>query len=142
MITALGYIGVRSDRLSDWSDFASGLLGMQGIDRAGKQLAFRMDNRHQRLLITGGLNRGPFQKSNSVTVLYEHARALAAELGFELGDTFSGGGSDGNFTAPIAPTLDGLGVDGDGAHTLNEHIYISSLVPRMLLLRRLFETLT
>ena len=93
------------------------------------------------LEITGGLNRGPYQKSNSVTVLYEHARALAAEIGFELGDTFSGGGSDGNFTAPIAPTLDGLGVDGDGAHTLHEHLLISSLVPRMRLLRRLFETL-
>ena len=53
MITALGYIGVRSDRLSDWSDFASGLLGMQRIDRAGKQLAFRMDDRHQRVVVTG-----------------------------------------------------------------------------------------
>ena len=52
MITALGYIGIRSDRLADWSTFASGLLGMQRIDRAGKQCAFRMDDRHQRLIVS------------------------------------------------------------------------------------------
>lgn len=51
MITALGYIGVRSDRLDDWSDFASGLLGMQRVDRAGAQIAFRMDDRQQRLIV-------------------------------------------------------------------------------------------
>ena len=94
------------------------------------------------LEVRGGLNRPPYQKSNTVASLFEHARLLAEELGFELHDTFTGGGSDGNFTASIAPTLDGLGVDGSGAHTLDEHLLISSLVPRMLLLRRLFETLT
>lgn len=93
------------------------------------------------LTVSGGMNRPPYKKSNSVTALFEHARGLAAEIGFELEDTFTGGGSDGNFTAAIAPTLDGLGVDGAGAHTLDEHLYVSSLVPRMLLLRRLFETL-
>ncbi|MEM7745723.1 MAG: M20 family metallopeptidase [Pseudomonadota bacterium] len=93
------------------------------------------------LEVTGGMNRPPYQKTNSVAALYDHARGLAAEIGFELGDTFTGGGSDGNFTASIAPTLDGLGVDGAGAHTSEEHIYVSSLVPRMLLLRRLMETL-
>ena len=93
------------------------------------------------LTVSGGMNRPPYTKSNSVTALFEHARALAAEIGFELQDTFTGGGSDGNFTASIAPTLDGLGVDGAGAHTLDEHLLIGSLVPRMLLLRRLFETL-
>lgn len=51
-INALGYLGMRSDRLSDWSSFASGLLGMQQIDRGGKQLAFRMDDRQQRLVVS------------------------------------------------------------------------------------------
>ncbi|MCY4592271.1 MAG: M20 family metallopeptidase [Alphaproteobacteria bacterium] len=94
-----------------------------------------------RLASTGGMNRPPYSKSNSVAALFEHARGLAAELGFELEDTFTGGGSDGNFTAAISPTLDGLGVDGAGAHTMDEHLLIPSLVPRMLLLRRLFQTL-
>ncbi|HUF85964.1 MAG TPA: M20 family metallopeptidase [Thermohalobaculum sp.] len=94
-----------------------------------------------RLEVSGGLNRPPYRKSAEITALYGRARGLAAEIGFELGDTFTGGGSDGNFTAALAPTLDGLGVDGAGAHTLGEHLLVSSLVPRMTLLRRLFETL-
>lgn len=93
------------------------------------------------LNISGGLNRPPYRKSNAIAALYEHARTLAAELGIDLEDTFTGGGSDGNFTASRAATLDGMGVDGHGAHTLDEHLLISSLVPRMLLLRRMFETL-
>ena len=51
-INALGYLGVRSDRLDDWSDFACKLLGMQKVDRGGKVLAFRMDDRVQRLLVS------------------------------------------------------------------------------------------
>ncbi len=94
------------------------------------------------LTVSGGMNRPPYRKSNAIASLYEHARELASEIGFELGETFTGGGSDGNFTAPVAPTLDGLGVDGAGAHTLEEHLYVSSLVPRTMLLRRLFQTLS
>ena len=94
-----------------------------------------------RLTVTGRLNRPPFEKNAGVAMLYERARLLADEIGFSLVDTATGGGSDGNFIADRVPTLDGLGVDGDGAHTLDEHLYVSSLVPRMRLLQRLFETL-
>ncbi len=52
-LTALGYIGVRSARLDDWSSYATGLLGMQRVDRAGAVRAFRMDDRRQRLIVTG-----------------------------------------------------------------------------------------
>ena len=51
-ICALGYLGIRSDRLEDWSDFASGLLGMMKIDRGATALAFRMDDQMQRLLVS------------------------------------------------------------------------------------------
>jgi glutamate carboxypeptidase len=91
--------------------------------------------------VTGELNRPPYEKSNAGAALYEHARALAAELGFDLADTFTGGGSDGNFTAPFTATLDGLGVDGEGAHTHTEQLYISSIEPRARLLYRLYQTL-
>lgn len=104
-------------------------------------MALKPHNPKVELNITGALNRPPYRKSNAIASLYEHARVLAQDIGFELGDVFTGGGSDGNFTAATVPTLDGLGVDGAGAHTLDEHIYVSSLVPRMMLLRRLFETL-
>jgi glutamate carboxypeptidase len=94
-----------------------------------------------RLEVTGGLDRPPYEKSAEIAALFEHAKGLAAEIGWELRDVATGGGSDGNFTAPIRPTLDGLGVDGDGAHTLGERLYIGSLVPRQRLMRRLLETL-
>ncbi|MGL3212284.1 M20 family metallopeptidase [Bradyrhizobium sp. BR 1433] len=91
--------------------------------------------------ISGELNRPPYEKSNAGAALYEHAKGLAAELGFELADVFTGGGSDGNFTAPHTATLDGLGVDGKGAHTHYEQLYISSIEPRARLLHRLYQTL-
>jgi glutamate carboxypeptidase len=93
------------------------------------------------LKVTGDLNRPPYEKSNAGAALFEHAKTLAAEIGFELVDTFTGGGSDGNFTASHTATLDGLGVDGKGAHTHYEQLYISSLEPRARLLYRLYQTL-
>jgi glutamate carboxypeptidase len=91
--------------------------------------------------VTGELNRPPYEKGNAGAALFEHAKTLAAELGFELDDMFTGGGSDGNFTAAHTATLDGLGVDGKGAHTHYEQLYISSIEPRARLLYRLFQTL-
>ena len=92
--------------------------------------------------VTGGMNRPPYDKDAGIEALFEHARGLAAEIGFGLGDVKTGGGSDGNFTAALGvPTLDGLGVDGDGAHSHEEHLYRSSLEPRAKLMLRLFETL-
>lgn len=94
-----------------------------------------------RVTVTGGIERPGYEKTPAIAALFEHARALAAEVGIDLQDLKTGGGSDGNFTAPHVPTLDGLGVDGDGAHTLEEHLYISSIVPRTRLLMRLLQTL-
>jgi len=91
--------------------------------------------------VVGELNRPPYEKGNAGAALYEHARTLAAEIGFDLVDTATGGGSDGNFTAPHTATLDGLGVDGQGAHTHYEQMYISSIEPRARLLHRLYQTL-
>ena len=91
--------------------------------------------------VTGGLNRPPYEKGNAGAALFEHARTLAGELGIDLVDTATGGGSDGNFTAPHTATLDGLGVDGQGAHTHYEQLYISSIEPRARLLHRLYQTL-
>jgi len=91
--------------------------------------------------VVGELNRPPYEKGNAGAALYEHAKTLAAEIGFDLVDTSTGGGSDGNFTAPLTATLDGLGVDGKGAHTHYEQMYISSIEPRTRLLHRLYQTL-
>lgn len=93
--------------------------------------------------VTGGMNRPPYVKTPEIAALFEHARALAADIGFQLEDCkITGGGSDGNFTGALGiPTLDGLGADGYGAHSHDEHIYYSSLVERTALMIRLFQTL-
>jgi glutamate carboxypeptidase len=93
--------------------------------------------------VTGGMNRPPYGKNDGIAKLFEHAKGLAKEIGFDLQDVkLTGGGSDGNFTAAMGiPTLDGLGADGRGPHALDEQIYYSSLVPHAQLLVRLLETL-
>jgi glutamate carboxypeptidase len=106
-----------------------------------KILALKSNTEGVTVKVTGELNRPPYEKGNAGAALYEHAKTLAAEIGFELADTFTGGGSDGNFTAPFTATLDGLGVDGEGAHTHTEQLYISSIEPRARLLHRLYQTL-
>jgi glutamate carboxypeptidase len=94
-----------------------------------------------RLEVTGGINRPPMPRSEKNVALYQHARGLAAELGFDLRDEVVGGGSDGNFTAALGvPTLDGLGVDGAGAHAEHEHIVIEDIPRRAALLTRLMQT--
>jgi acetylornithine deacetylase/succinyl-diaminopimelate desuccinylase-like protein len=93
------------------------------------------------ITISGGLNRPPYAKTPAIAALFDHAKGLAAEIGFDLQDLKTGGGSDGNFCADLAPVLDGLGVDGKGGHTGYEQCYISSLVPRATLMHRLLETL-
>lgn len=94
-----------------------------------------------RIEVSGGINRPPMPRSEMNIALYEHARALAAELGFDLRDAVVGGGSDGNFISAMGvPTLDGLGVDGAGAHAEHEHIVIDDIPRRAALLTRLMQT--
>lgn len=95
-----------------------------------------------RLEITGGLDRSPYERNPGIDALFDLAKGIAADIGWELEGLKTGGGSDGNFTAPFTPTLDGLGVDGKGGHTDYEQLKISSLQPRRLLLRGLLERLT
>jgi glutamate carboxypeptidase len=78
----------------------------------------------------GGLNRPPFAPNAATDALFARAAPIARRHGFALKGVATGGGSDGNFTWDRTPTLDGLGVDGDGAHTKWEHVRVGSLVER------------
>jgi glutamate carboxypeptidase len=92
--------------------------------------------------IEGGINRPPLERTGAVAGLFQRARALAAAIGMELGEGGTGGGSDGSFTAALGiPTLDGLGVDGDGAHAVHEHIIVADLPRRAALLGMLVQEL-
>jgi glutamate carboxypeptidase len=92
--------------------------------------------------VRGGINRPPLVRTDEIGALFEHARALASEIGYELKEGSVGGGSDGNFIAALGvPVLDGLGVDGAGAHAEHEHIIIDDIPRRATLLTRLIETI-
>jgi glutamate carboxypeptidase len=114
-----------------------------GADMEARILALRPNDPDVKLEVTGGMNRPPFEKTPAIAALLAHAQAVARDIGIELADaSMTGGGSDGNFTAALGvPTLDGLGIDGEGAHTEWEHGLISSIVPRTRLMRGLLETL-
>ena len=95
-----------------------------------------------RLEVEAGPVRPLFKFNEATQDLYEIARRVASTVGLELGQGQYGGGSDGNFTGALGiPTLDGLGVCGDGIHTKQEYLEVSSLVPRARLLAGLYEAL-
>jgi glutamate carboxypeptidase len=113
-----------------------------GAEMEARLLSLSARNKECRVSMDGGMNRPPFAETKEIAALHEHARGLAAELGFDLPKQSRGGGSDGNFTAALGiPTLDGLGCPGSGAHVHTEHILWRQLAPRAALLASLLETL-
>ena len=104
--------------------------------------ALESSNPDVALEVEGGINRPPYEKDAGITALFEVAQEVAAEIGVELQDLKTGGGSDGNITAALGvPTLDGLGLDGHGAHTDYEHMFYTSLEERVKLMLGMFERL-
>jgi glutamate carboxypeptidase len=88
-----------------------------------------------RLELSGAINRPPLERNDSVVGLYERSRDLAASFDYHLGEAQVGGGSDGNFVAALGvPVLDGLGLAGAGAHTLDEYVIVSDIAKRATLL--------
>lgn len=87
------------------------------------------------LLVTGGINRPPMERTRGSVALFRQARELAAEIGFSLNEAATGGASDGNFTSALGiPTLDGMGAVGEGAHAHHESIQLEHIAPRTALL--------
>jgi glutamate carboxypeptidase len=114
-------------------DLDRGVAAMLGLQAMGNDVAFK---------VTRGVTRPVWEPDAKGMALHAHASAIAAKLGFDIPSQSSGGGSDGNFTGAMGiPTLDGLGVAGAGAHTLEEHIVLESMVRRGRLLAGLLATL-
>lgn len=104
--------------------------------------ALRSFDPHCRLELAGGLNRPPMERTQGTVRLLEAAQELAKSLGMVLGESATGGGSDGNFTSALGiPTLDGLGAVGEGAHAAHECIFLEQLPLRTALLAGLIATI-
>lgn len=109
------------------------------LDR--KLRALKPFDKHCKLSVEGGINRLPMERNAGVAALYKKAQAIAKQIDWKLDEAAVGGGSDGNFTAGIGiPTLDGMGGVGSGAHAVHEHIVISELPRRALLLAGMIES--
>lgn len=92
--------------------------------------------------LTGDMRRPPMLKDEKITKLFNVVRKVGAELGMEIKDTKTGGGSDASFTSAMGiPTIDGLGPIGGNAHSEKEYLDIPSLTERTLLLAKVIEKL-
>jgi glutamate carboxypeptidase len=126
---ATGWVDVRIPRLRDRVEIEKRLYSLKPFHPEAK------------LEIEGGINRPPLERKMAVA-LFRKARELGRELGMELQEASTGGGSDGNFTAALGiPTLDGLGGVGEGAHARHEHVIIRELPRRAALLAALMATI-
>lgn len=91
-----------------------------------------------KISLSGGINRPPLERTGKVVEVFEKAKSLARSFDYEIGEAQVGGASDGNFVGALGiPVLDGLGIKGDGAHTLSEYIVIDDIAPRATLLAML-----
>ncbi|HEY6467414.1 MAG TPA: M20 family metallopeptidase [Candidatus Acidoferrales bacterium] len=127
---ARAQVDVRCARLGDVVRVNRRLQAMRPILKGAK------------IEVRGGINRPPLVRTAGVRKLFAHAQTIGRQMGVELREGSTGGGSDGNFTAALGvPTLDGLGVVGDGAHALNEHLVIGKMAERAALIAGLLATL-
>jgi glutamate carboxypeptidase len=114
-------------------DLDRGVAGMLALSASSNDVQFK---------VTRGVTRPVWEPDSKVMALYETARGIARGLGYDIPHKSSGGGSDGNFTGAMGiATLDGLGVQGAGAHTLDEHIVVESLAYRGKLMAGLLAAL-
>lgn len=110
-----------------------------GVERI---LALSHESGDASFKVTRGVTRPVWEPDARTMALYEQARGIARSLGFDISHESAGGGSDANFTGALGiPSLDGLGVQGNGLHTLTEHIEIASLARRGRLFAGLLATL-
>ncbi|RRA49985.1 M20 family peptidase [Acidipila sp. EB88] len=121
---------------SAWAEIDVRIAKAADAGRIERKLrSLRVKDKACQLEVSGGINRPPMERTRAIGTLFAKARAVAAEMGIELHEASTGGGSDGNFTAAMGvPTLDGMGAVGGGAHAASEHVVRGELAPRVALL--------
>ncbi len=125
---ATAHVDVRIPRLRDASP----------LDR--KFHALRPIDRRCSVEVKGGINRPPMERTPGTVNLFRQAQRLGREIGVEVEESATGGGSDGNFTSALGiATLDGLGGVGEGAHASHESIIVDRIADRVALLAKLLS---
>jgi glutamate carboxypeptidase len=136
--------GTRTNVIAERARAVVDIRAARASDMRALEAKFRRLRPHlpgARLEVRGGFNRPPMERAASVG-LFRRAQAFAITMGLKLEESFTGGGSDGNFTAALGvPTLDGLGGVGEGAHSLHENVVIRALPQRAALLAALLDSL-
>ena len=123
---AFAHIDIRIPRLRDAAPLERKFRALKPFDRRCS------------LEVTGGLNRPPLERTSGVAALFRLARKLGKELGVEVEESSTGGGSDGNFSGALGiPTLDGIGAVGEGAHAAHESILVDRIADRTALLAKI-----
>jgi glutamate carboxypeptidase len=108
----------------------------------GSMKALKTKTPGAELSVTGGFERPPLVRIEAIAELFQRVKRIGSQIGLDLEEGSTGGGSDGNFTAALGvPTLDGMGMMGDGAHADHEHILLSHMPPRTALLAATLLTL-
>src|SRR6267143_5250986 len=103
-------------------------------------LNLRPRNPRARLSVEAALTHAPMVRTAAVAALYEQARSVARDVGFDLREGSTGGGSDGSHCAALGvPVLDGLGVEGEGAHAEGERVRLDRIAPRAAFLAGVLE---
>lgn len=124
--SAWALIDVRAETTAEQERVHSALTGLRA-EREGTSIG-----------VHTVVMRPPMERTQAIGSAFGRAREIAAALGTNLLEGAAGGASDGNLVAPLGvPVLDGLGPDGGGAHALDEHVRVDSLVERTALIARL-----
>jgi glutamate carboxypeptidase len=114
----------------------------RAIDQAVRQIADQPSVAGTTIEVSGGVERGPMEKTVATAFLVELAHELAAALGFTFADIRTGGASDANYIATLGvPTLDGMGPVGGYDHSPDEYVDLESIVPRTALLAGLIAAI-
>jgi glutamate carboxypeptidase len=129
---------------SAWADF-----DVRAVDRQGLQLirqaileavAQPSSVPGAQVRLEGDFHFPPMERTPAVAFLAELAKQSAAALGFQLGESATGGASDASNLAELGvPVLDGLGPVGGMDHSPQEYILPESILPRTALLAGLIR---
>jgi glutamate carboxypeptidase len=113
------------------------------VEERMEEICSKTDVPGTEIILEGEMNRPPMEKNKRNKQLLQRIIGVGKDLGIEITDTSTGGGSDASFTSAAGvATIDGMGPVGGNAHSEKEYLEVSSLSERTLLLAKVIENLS